>query len=188
MYPSTLSKPVIAAVNGAVAGIGLAFALWCDLRFSSKSAKFVTAFSKRGLVAEWGISWTLPRLVGHGNAMMLLLSSEVILGEEAYRLGIVQRVVDHDVLAHAVAFAKGLAASVSPVSMAVMKQQLWRGHAEAEEDMRRSVHLMALSLTKENPDFAEGVASFVEKRSPNFKPISQANPVINAVRVLCAKL
>lgn len=188
MYPSTLSKPVIAAVNGAVAGIGLAFALWCDLRFSTKSAKFVTAFSKRGLVAEWGIAWTLPRLVGQGNAMMLLLSSEVVLGEEACRLGIVQRVVDGDVLAHAVTFAKGLATSVSPVSMATMKQQLWHGHVQPEEAMRRSVHLMGSSLAKENSDFAEGVTSFVEKRSPNFKALSQANPVISAVKVLYAKL
>ena len=188
MYPCKLSKPVIAAVNGAVAGIGLAFALWCDLRFSTKSAKFVTAFSRRGLVAEWGIDWTLPRLVGQGNAMMMLLSSEVMLGEEAYRLGIVQRVVDDNVLAYAVAFAKGLASKVSPVSMAVIKKQLWHGHMQPEEALRRGVDLMRLSVTKDNPDFAEGVKSFVEKRPPHFPSLSQANPVVSAVREICAKL
>ncbi len=76
LYPMTILKPVIAAVNGPVAGIGLSLALACDMRFAAPHAKFLGAFSRRGLVAEYGISSTLPRLVGTGNAMMFLMSSD----------------------------------------------------------------------------------------------------------------
>ena len=92
-YPLSLPKPVIAAINGPCAGIGLVLAVMCDLRFAAESAKITTAFSRRGLVAEHGISWMLPRLVGQARALDLLLSGRVILGDEAAELGLVNRAV-----------------------------------------------------------------------------------------------
>ena len=92
-FPTTISKPIVAAINGACAGLGLVQALMCDLRFAAADAKLTTAFSRRGLVAEHGISWILPRLVGPANALDLLLSGRVVLGEEAAGLGLVNRAV-----------------------------------------------------------------------------------------------
>ena len=181
----TLTKPVIAAINGPVAGIGLAWSLTCDMRFTNKDSKFSCAFSKRGLVAEWGTSFLLPRLVGTGNAMLYLMSSEVFLGEEATRIGIAQRCFDGDVLERTVTFAKQLAANVSPVSMATMKQQLWRHPLMADDlALHESVQLMKASLTPRNEDFKEGVQSFLEKRQAAFKPLSSENPVRKAAEML----
>src|SRR5262249_50124568 len=93
-FPLTIAKPIIAAVNGACAGLGLVHAPLCDLRFAAAGAKFTTAFVRRGLVAEHSISWTLPRLVGQANALDLLLSGRVFLAEEAAAIGLVNRVVE----------------------------------------------------------------------------------------------
>eukprot|EP01079_Euglenida_sp_SAG-EU17-18_P000632 gene632-2487_t len=105
MFATTIKKPVIAAINGPAAGIGLAFALACDVRFALPSAKFTLAFSKRGLVCEHGTSWTLPKLVGTGNALAFAFSSEVITGTEAARMGMVERLSDTPLQA-ALAFAQ----------------------------------------------------------------------------------
>ncbi len=170
-FPLTIRKPVIAAINGACAGIGLVQALMCDLRFAAAGVKFTTAFSRRGLVAEHGISWLLPRLSGPAHALDLLLSARVFLAEEAERLGVVNRVVGPDeVFDRALDYARDLAANCSPASMAVMKAQvhrdLQRGLDEAMEDANR---LMAESFGR--PDFGEGVQSFVERRPPEFAPL-----------------
>ena len=167
-FPLTLRKPVIAAINGACAGIGLVQALMCDLRFAAAGAKFTTAFARRGLIAEHGISWLLPRLTGPATALDLLLSARVVLAEEAERLGVVNRVVaPGELLDHAVGYARDLAANCSPASMAVMKAQihrdLQRGLDEALLDANR---LMAESFGR--PDLAEGVQSFLERRPPRF--------------------
>src|SRR5687768_11734555 len=125
-YTTTISKPVIAAINGACAGIGMVQALMCDLRFAAAGAKFTTAFARRGLVAEHGSSWLLPRLVGPAHALDLLLSGRVFLAEEAERLGVVNRVVaKEDVLGETLAYARDLAANCSPASMAAMKAQVY---------------------------------------------------------------
>ena len=92
-FVATLRKPVIAAINGACAGIGLTQALMCDVRFAAEGAKFTTSFARRGLIAEYGISWILPRVVGWGAAMDLLLSGRVFLADEAAALGLVKEVV-----------------------------------------------------------------------------------------------
>ena len=111
-HAMTIPKPVIAAINGPVAGMGLAFALTCDFRFAANDAKITCAFSKLGLIAEHGMSWTLPKLVGTGTAMQLLMSSDVILGVEAQRLGMVQRCFDKaGVLDETVKYARDLAAT-----------------------------------------------------------------------------
>jgi enoyl-CoA hydratase/carnithine racemase len=164
----SLKKPVIAAVNGPCAGMSTAIATMCDLRFASESAVFTTSFSQRGLVAEHGLSWMLPRLVGPAKALDLLWSARRVDAREAERLGLVDRVVPGDeLLATARGYIEDLAAHASPTSIMVMKRQVYlhlmRPLNEAMEDTNR---LMAESLRRN--DFREGVASFVEKRAPAF--------------------
>jgi len=164
----SLKKPVIAAVNGPCAGMSTAIATMCDLRFASESAVFTTSFSQRGLVAEHGLSWMLPRLVGPAKALDLLWSARRVDAREAERLGLVDRVVPGDeLLATARGYIEDLAAHASPTSIMVMKRQVYlhlmRPLHEAMEDTNR---LMAESLRRD--DFREGVASFVEKRAPAF--------------------
>ena len=170
-FPHSIPKPIIAAINGPVAGIGLVQALMCDLRFAAAGAKFTTAFARRGLVAEHGISWILPRLVGPARALDLLLSARVLLAEEALELGLVNRVVERDALLDAtLEYARDLAVNCSPAAMAAMKKQVYgdleRGLAESAD---RANALMLQSFKA--PDFAEGVTSFVEKRPPRFDPV-----------------
>jgi enoyl-CoA hydratase/carnithine racemase len=171
-YHTTLiPKPIIAAVNGACAGIGMVQALMCDVRFAAAGAKFTTAFARRGLIAEYGMSWVLPRLVGTARALDLLYSGRVVLAEEAAQMGLVNEVVPPEQLVdHALAYAAELAHHSSPTSMAVMKRQVYgdweRGLIPATND---AIELMKASLRR--PDFKEGVASFLEKRLPSFQPV-----------------
>jgi enoyl-CoA hydratase/carnithine racemase len=164
----TVRTPILAAVNGPAAGMGLALLLFCDLRFAADSATFVTAFSRRGLIAEHGISWMLPRLVGHSRAMDLLLSSRRVEAQEAYRIGLADRVFPADALmAETRAYARELAELVSPRSTAVIKRQLWDGlMQDLGEAMKVADREMAQSL--KGADFKEGVAHFLEKRPPRF--------------------
>jgi enoyl-CoA hydratase/carnithine racemase len=164
----SLKKPVIAAVNGPCAGMSTAIATMCDLRFASDSAIFTTSFSQRGLVAEHGLSWILPRLVGPAKALDLLWSARRVDAKEAERLGLVDRVVPGDeLIAAARGYIEDLARNSSPASIMIMKRQVYlhlmKPLHEAMEDTNR---LMAESLTRD--DFREGVASFVEKRAPAF--------------------
>jgi enoyl-CoA hydratase/carnithine racemase len=167
-YPLSVPKPIIAAINGACAGIGLVQALMCDLRFAAEGAKLTTAFARRGLVAEHGISWILPRLVGPARAMDLLLSGRVVLAEEAQGMGLVNRVLAPEKLLEAtLEYARELVASCSPASMATMKRQVY---ADLDTDLPQALaaadRLMLESFTA--PDFVEGVTSFLERRDPRF--------------------
>jgi len=167
-FPLTIRKPILAAINGACAGIGLVQALMCDLRFAAAGAKFTTAFVRRGLIAEHGSSWLLPRLVGHANALDLLISGRVVLAEEALAMGLVNRVVAHEsLLETSLSYARDLAAHCSPSAMAVIKRQVY-GHYQTDlaTAMQESNEYMRASLRE--PDFREGVASFVERREPRF--------------------
>jgi enoyl-CoA hydratase/carnithine racemase len=171
-FPLTVPKPIVAAINGPCAGIGLVQALMCDIRFVAEEAKLTTAFARRGLVAEHGISWVLPRLVGPARALDLLLSGRVVLGREAATMGLVNAAMPADsVLEHAHAYAHDLTVNCSPASMATMKRQVYAdlqcGVADALEEADR---LMLASFTA--PDFAEGVTSFLERREPRFAPLS----------------
>jgi enoyl-CoA hydratase/carnithine racemase len=167
-FPLTIPKPIIAAVNGACAGIGLVQALMCDVRFAAEGAKLTTAFARRGLVAEHGISWILPRLVGPARALDLLLSGRVVFAEEAQTLGLVNRVLAPDrLLDAALDYARELAAQCSPASMATMKRQVYADLASTLPDaLAEADRLMFASFTA--PDFAEGVASFLKRRDPRF--------------------
>lgn len=166
-YPS-IAKPIIGMLNGATAGIGLVHALYCDVRFAADNTVFTTAFARRGLIAEHGISWMLPRIVGHANALDLLLSARRVSSEEALRIGLVNRLYAPDQLREQTyAYARDLANNVSPSAMAVIKRQLYdvpfQTLAEATIDANRE---MAIALA--GADFREGVASFIEKRPPRF--------------------
>jgi enoyl-CoA hydratase/carnithine racemase len=173
-FVATLRKPVIAAINGACAGIGLTQALMCDVRFAAAGAKITTSFARRGLIAEYGISWILPRVVGWGVAMDLLLSGRVLLAEEAADLGLVNEVVTPDeLLPRAIAYAEDIAANCAPSSLAVIKQQMYadvmRGVEAASDDAEKLMHESML-----RPDFIEGIGAFFEKRTPNFPPLKEA--------------
>ena len=170
-YLLSIRKPIIAAINGPCAGMAVPISLYCDMRFASDRATFTTAFSKRGLIAEWGVSWTLTRLCGPAHAMDLLLSSRKIDAAEAERLGVVNRVVPHDELLPFVrSYAEDLAANCSPASMAVMKREIYQHMMESLDSAHRdSVKLMGESFKR--PDFREGVMSFLEKRPPRFERI-----------------
>jgi enoyl-CoA hydratase/carnithine racemase len=167
-YLMSVRKPIIAAINGPAAGMAVPIALCCDLRFASDRAVFTLAFSKRGLVAEWGSAWLLPRIVGASNALDLLFSSRVVDAHEAFRIGLVNRVVPHDELLPTVhKYIAELAAACSPASLQIMKrqvyQQLTRELGPSEKD---AIRLMVESFAR--PDFREGVSSFLEKRPPRF--------------------
>jgi len=169
-FPLTIPKPIIAAINGPAAGLGLVMALMCDIRFAAAGAKLTTAFSRRGLIAEHGISWILPRLVGPARALDLLLSGRVVLAEEALSLGLVNAVHPAEQLLDAtLVYASELADNCSPTSMAAMKRQVWRDlelpRTQAEDE---AFTLMAESLKA--GDFGEGVSSFLERRLPKFAP------------------
>jgi enoyl-CoA hydratase/carnithine racemase len=171
-YPLGFPKPIVAAINGACAGLGLAHALMCDVRIAAAGATFSTAFVRRGLIAEQGTSWLLPQLVGRGVAADLLLSGRKFPAEEALQLGVVNRVLPVDeVLAAAVAYAADLAANCSPSSMAVIKRELLEHPAlPYAEAVRRERTLMFESWDRR--DFKEGVASFRERRPASFAPLA----------------
>jgi enoyl-CoA hydratase/carnithine racemase len=174
-YATTIPKPVIGAINGACAGIGLAQALNFDYRFAVAGAKFSTAFAKRGLPAEDATAWMLARLAGPARAFDLLASGRVFLAEEAKEIGVVQQVSEPgQVLADAVSYAHQLASTVSPVAMAMIKSQIWRDSESTMEAARVRAQYL-LTLAKAQPDFAEGVASLTEKRAPAFPPYTPLN-------------
>ena len=173
-FPLSVPKPVIAAINGPCAGLGLVQALMCDVRIAASGAKLTTSFSKVGLVAEHGISWLLPRHVGIGNALDLLMSSRVVTAEEALAMGLVQRVCEpRQVVDAAVAYADELAERVSPAAMAAIKAQVYR-HLTQELDAALDDADRLMLTTLDQPDFVEGVAAFREKRPPAFAGLSQS--------------
>ena len=167
-YFTGTPKPVIAAINGPCAGLGLVMSLFCDVRFASDKAVFTTAFARRGLIAEHGIDWILPRVVGLPNALDLLLSARKFDATEAKDMGLVSKICPHEELMHTVmAYARDLATMVSPRSMRVMKEQVYRTQGTSLSDaVNTAFDEMFDSL--DSADFQEGVAHFVEKRPPSF--------------------
>ncbi len=171
-FPRDVGKPLIAAINGAAAGLGLIEALFADVRFCSAEAKLTTSFARRGLIAEYGLAWILPRVVGPSRAMDLLLSGRVLKGEEAERIGLVDFVTPAgETLDAAVAYATELAETCSPWSMATMKQQLLDA---LESDFSAAIADADAKMLEsfDRADVREGVASYVEKRKPAFAPLA----------------
>jgi enoyl-CoA hydratase/carnithine racemase len=170
-FPLSIPKPILAAINGPCAGIGLVQALMCDMRFAAEGAKLTTAFARRGLIAEHGISWMLPRLIGPARALDLLLSGRVVLAEEAHALGLVNRVLAPErLLEETLDYARELAVNCSPASMASMKRQVYADLQRPLPDaLAEADRLMLESFTA--ADFVEGVTSFLERRDPQFAPL-----------------
>ncbi len=166
-YPS-IQKPIIAAINGACVGLGMVIPLYCDIRICSDKAKFGTAFASRGLIAEYGMAWMLPRLIGMAHALDLLYSARIFGADEAHRMGLVNRVVAADELMNETrAYATQLATMVSPRSLRVIKQQTYDGLFQTlRESVDMATHEMYGAFASD--DFKEGVAHFLEKRAPNF--------------------
>ncbi len=167
-FPPAIGKPVIAAVNGPAVGIGFVHTLYCDFRIAGDKALFGTAFAQRGLIAEYGIAWLLPRIVGIENAMDLLFTARMIDAQEALRMGLVSRVVPNDDLLPAVrTFASQLATQSSPRSLRVIKRQIWQGlFSNLGPAVDLAVNEMMESFGSE--DFREGVLAFMDKRPPQF--------------------
>jgi len=167
-YPLGMAKPVIAAVNGVAAGLGLSYMLYYDMRIASDRARFGTVFSRRGLVAEHGSAWLLPRLVGMAHACDLLFSGRLVSAQEALDMGLVNRVVPHDELMRTVrGVATELATLCSPRSIRIMKRQLYGNQfLDLAESVKEADREMVASFGTE--DFREGVASFVQRRPPRF--------------------
>ena len=169
----SVPKPMIAAINGACAGIGLIQAMYCDVRFVAGTARMSTSFTRRGLGAEYGTSWMLPRLIGVERALDLLLSGRVFDGEEAHRLGLASRVCEADtVVAEAQTYARELARFASPRAMAAVRRQVY-ADLGADFDAAWARGLAIMHVMAGQPDFGEGVASFTEKRDPNFDALPE---------------
>jgi enoyl-CoA hydratase/carnithine racemase len=166
-YILAINKPIIAGINGAAAGIGLVLTLYCDIRYMAAGAKLTTAFARRGLIAEHGISWMLPRLIGPMHALDLLLSARLITAEEAGAMGLVKVLPAEDFANSVQARAAEIANLSSPRSVAIIKRQVYEGLfqslAEATQIANREQE-----ICRETEDFREGVAHYLEKRPPNF--------------------
>jgi enoyl-CoA hydratase/carnithine racemase len=167
-YFPAIGKPVIAAINGPVVGLGLVITLYCDLRLASDAARFSTIFARRGLIAEYGMAWMLPRIVGIANALDLLFSARTIDATEALRVGLVNRVFTQDTfLEKAQEYAHEVASTVSPRSLRIIKRQVYEAMSQPlAEAFDISVREMMACFRTE--DFKEGVAHFVEKRPAAF--------------------
>ena len=163
-----LTKPVIAAINGPAAGVGLALACYADLRFAAEGAKLTTAHAKLGLPAEYGLSWLLPRIVGLTHANDMLLSSRVVLAEEAATMGLLNGVFPPgELLPRTYAYARNLATGISPSSMRQTKHQIYTDlHRDVGSSVRDSEALLQRMTTE--PEYREGVSALVEKRAPRF--------------------
>ena len=168
-YMYACPKPIIAAINGACAGIGMIFALFADLRYAAAEAKFTTAFAQRGLIAEHGIAWLLPRLIGEARALDLLFTARKFTGAEAAELGLVNQALPvTELMGNVQQIAHHLSTQVSPRSLAVMKRQVRKTYFQSYADSLSDADAeMEKSFT--TFDFKEGVASFVERRAPAFE-------------------
>jgi enoyl-CoA hydratase/carnithine racemase len=169
--PRSIPKPIIAAINGACAGIGLVAALNCDMRFAASNAKFTTSFVQRGIMAEHGVAWSLPRVASVSTALDLLLSARVILAPEALSLGVVDRVYDpDDLMEKTLVYARGLAVNSSPSAMGVIKRQVYAAQESSHEEARVLALRYWMGMLRHHSDFKEGITSYLDKRPPEFAP------------------
>ncbi|HVT21817.1 MAG TPA: enoyl-CoA hydratase-related protein [Mycobacteriales bacterium] len=164
-------KPVIAAINGPCVGLGLARALYCDIRFLQRGTKLSTAFARRGLPAEDGLAWLVPRIVGWSKGLDLLLSARSVTDQEAFELGLVNQVVD-DALAAAKDYARDMVRNCSPASLREIKAQIWGGANATLQEANAQADTLLMAAFK-RPDLAESVAAYLDKRPPNFPPLDQ---------------
>ena len=169
LEPWQVRKPVIAAINGHAIGVGITYAMQCDIRFVAQDAKVAFAFVRRGVIPELASHAMLPRIVGFSRAADLLLSGRTLLGTEAAELGLASKALPaKEVLPHALDYARDLARSTAPVSVAVTKRLLWEGITSSVAEMHHREDALFGPVGKQS-DAVEGVMSFVEKRDPAWK-------------------
>ena len=175
LLASRLRKPVIAAVNGPAAGVGFVLMCSADIRFAAEGAKLTTSFARLGLPAEHGVSWVLVRLLGPGRAADLLLSSRIVLAEEAATIGLVNSVLPSDeLLPYTMAYAKRMATELSPAALAVIKRQIYD---DLQRDQRTALQWSVDEMKRmvKEPDFVEGAAALSERRPPKFGPLGSSS-------------
>jgi enoyl-CoA hydratase/carnithine racemase len=166
-YLLSFDKPLIAAINGAAVGVGLCLALYCDVRFISMSAKLATPYTRRGLVAEHGLAWLLPRLIGPLHSADMLLTGRTVEAQEASQMGLALLRPAEGFLSSVLQYAQDLASSCSPRSMRIIKQQLLHARYQTFGQATHAAD-REIALCRDTHDFKEGVQHFLEKRQPNF--------------------
>jgi enoyl-CoA hydratase/carnithine racemase len=170
-----LTKPVIAAINGACAGIAMGLVSFCDLRYAAAGAKLTTSTPRLGLPAEYGLAWLLPRIVGATHAADILLTGRILRSEEMQRMGFLNDVFERDgFLDRVLEIARSIAATVSPAAAAVSKHQLYAelmtlDVGEAIEDSKRRIGALM-----RNADYKEGVKALMERRPARFAPLDKS--------------
>lgn len=163
-----MQKPIICAVNGAAVGLGMVNALYCDVRFASETARFSTTFAQRGLIAEYGLAWLLPRIVGQNHAMDMMLTARLVGAQEAKSMGMVTDVfAPGELMAKVRDYALHMVKTCSPRSMKIIKRMTYNAQFQTLEDSCQ-VAIKEMMLSLESPDFMEGLSSYLEKRPPNF--------------------
>jgi enoyl-CoA hydratase/carnithine racemase len=166
-YLLRVPKPIFAAINGPIAGIGLCLALFCDFRYMAQGSKLTTAFARRGLIAEHGASWMLPRLVGVTHALDLLMSARAVPTDEAAAIGLVKALPADGLLEAVQGIAARLVSDSSPRSIGIIKRQVYDSLMQSiDEAWRLADKEMVASFGSE--DFREGVAHYLEKRPAAF--------------------
>lgn len=166
-YLLAIRKPIFAAINGAVAGVGLTLVLYCDIRYMVETAKLTTSFARLGLVAEQGTAWMLPRLIGPMNALDLLMTGRIVTGAEAAALGLVRALPADGFLARVTETVRDLCETASPRSASIIRRQVYNS---LNQSLAQSCYESDLEERKSflSEDFAEGVAHFMERRKPRF--------------------
>ncbi len=167
-YHFGISKPIIAAINGPAAGVGLALACFADIRFAASGAKMTTAHGRFNFPAEFGLSWLLPRIVGLSLANDLLLTSRIFLAEEGEKIGLINKVLtSDDLMSHARAYAKNLATNIAPGSL---RETKWQIYTDLHRDIASSVTTSEslIDSMSRSQNYKEGVRAFMEKRAPNW--------------------
>lgn len=165
----SMTKPVIAAVNGVAAGGGMGLALACDIRVVSDKARFSTIFIKRGVIPDCAVTYNLPRLVGMAKACELVLTGSIINATEAERIGLVNKVVPHDELMKATKELAGEIAKNPPLAVGMAKAMLYRGMLAQDIGAHMDFENYTQNLLMNTKDFKEGIDSFMEKREPVFR-------------------
>jgi enoyl-CoA hydratase/carnithine racemase len=173
--PWEMTKPIIAAINGAAVGVGITMTLQWDIRIAAEGAKIAFAFVRRGVMPEALSTWMLPRLIGVSRAAELLYSGRTLSAPEALDFGILSRVVpDAELLPTVRALAADVAYNAAPVSVAITKRLIWHNLMETDLQRAEDIESRLFWWTGTQPDAREGVRSFLEKRAPQWtmKPSS----------------
>jgi enoyl-CoA hydratase/carnithine racemase len=164
-----LRKPVIAAINGAAAGLGATLVLPMDIRIAAEEARFGFVFARRGMVLETAASFFLPRIAGISKSLEWCMSGRMILAAEALRHGLVSAVVPQaGLIAEARRLAREIVDNAAPVSVALMRQMLWRGLGMTHPMEAHRVESRGIYVRARAADAVEGVNAFLQKRPPNF--------------------